>query len=146
MFQQKYSNMSNVDECLKICKDAIWTFNGKNKIEQQFDKLFDAQKTIQSKNPEDFKTSVNIVSKTKVIRDKYVVKYDICAGKTVSEIPAVLVKSELDSHALVSKKSIPAHTCKSFDIWIDSKYADKIDVKIVGSVNDISKSTKVKQI
>lgn len=145
-FYKKYSYIYAIDTCLSLYKDPTWTFSGKNKIDQQSQKISDAQKILQSKNPNDSKASAKIISKMKAIQGKYLVDFDICAGKIYLQIPAVLIKSEIDSFLVISKKSILAGTCKLFEIGIDSKHSDKIEIQIIESVNSIPKSTKVKQV
>lgn len=145
-FYKKYSHIYTIDMCLSLYKDPTWTFPGKNKIDQQFQKISDVQKILQSKNSDDSKASAKIVTKMKAIQGKYLVDFNICAGKTYLQIPAVLLKSEIDSFLVISKKGIPIGTCKLFEVGIDSKHSDKIEIQVIESVNSVPKSTKVKQV
>ena len=145
-FSQKYSYLYTINKCLSLYKDPTWTFSGKNKLDQQFQRILSTQNTLQSKNPNDFKASAEITSEIRATQGKYLVNFNICTGKIELQIPAVLLKSDLDSFVAVSKKSIPAGVCKSFQTGIDSKYSDKIEIKILESTNDISKYWKIKQV
>lgn len=80
---------------------------------------------------EEQKPSAKINSTIKIGTDRYLVKYQLCAGKTTMPTQTVLVKSDSEQIKQFSKKVLAANTCAAYETKIKAKYPNLIKVQFV---------------
>jgi|GEM_PF-2701834 len=142
-FTAKYSYKAYFYDCLKLYKDPNWTFSGKDKIDNYFDKI-DAAKLKSTSGTSDIK-SVKIVQKLKVGKENYYLKFQACASDTGIAKPTFLIQSDKEKFIAKSSKNLQSNKCLSFSTEITSKYSDSIVLKFVND-GPIYQGLKVKAI
>ena len=142
-FRSQYSYRAYLNDCIKLYKDPSWTFLGKEKLDNYFDKI-DSAKSKSKLGASDIK-SVKIVQKLKLGKDKYYVKFQACASDTGVTKPTFLVQTDLEKFLAKSSKNLPSHKCLSYSTEVASKYSDAIGLKFVND-GPLYQGLKVKAI
>ncbi|WP_297594382.1 plastocyanin [Nitrosopumilus sp.] len=131
-FKTKYSHITYLDSCLKLYSDPIWKYEGLDRYDKLSEKLTSFNVKSEPKKPSDPYTS--ILSKTKIGDEKYLVKFNICAGDKIIDKAKVLVKSQIEAIQVGSNKDVPANSCRNYETQIFAKNPDNIFVEILEQV------------
>ena len=141
-FRAKYSHKAYLNDCIKLYKDPNWTFAGKEKIDNYFDKI-DAVKS-KKLSTSDIK-SVKILQKLKIGKERFYVKFQACASDVGIANPTFLIQTDLEKFLAKSSKILPANKCLAYTTDTGAKYSDAIGVKFVND-GPLYQGLKVKAI
>lgn len=122
-FKNKYSHKNFLNDCIKLYKDKNWYFNGKSKIDNQFDKL---KKTVQP-IPAQTKISTKILSTLKIGEEKFNVKFSSC-NKGESSKPNFIMTSDKEKFVGSASKISIKDTCDTFWVVIFAKQQSTISI------------------
>lgn len=142
-FTAKYSYRAYFSDCLKLYKDPNWTFPGKAKLDNYFDKI-DVAKSKSNLGTSDIK-SVKIIQKLKIGQANYFVKFQACASDTGIASPTFLIQSDTEKFIAKSSKILQSNKCLSYSTEIASKYSGSISLKFV-NYGPLYEGLKVKTI
>ena len=133
-FKNTYLHVTYLKECITLYKDPIWKYHG----EDRHDKLYDRLTELLQAKPEQKKLSdepsVKILSKTNIGKEKYDVKFNVCAGDKKIDKAKVLIKSQIESVEYGTNKDIPENACRTYVTQINAKNPDNIFITILESV------------
>lgn len=135
LFRNKYSHVNYINECIKLYKDPIWSYAGDDRIDKlyvKFLQFIDAAKLERPKLSTD--PHVNILSSVNVGTEKYLVKFNVCAGDLPIDKAKILVRSEIESIEIGSSKDIPANACRTYETQLLAKYPANIRASIIEQV------------
>ena len=135
-FREKYSTKSFTSDCIKLYKNANWTFAGKAKIDKNFAKLESLKTTTTPK-----KVDVKIISVMPIGPERFLVKFRVCSDDLTISQPTFLIQSKLDQYVGVSTKIIQKGKCNDYSTQVMAK--QKTDIKIE-SISDLSQYKALK--
>lgn len=134
-FLEKNKLKSYVYKCLKLYHDPNWSFLGKGKIDNHYDKIANLGST--TSQPQDSSAMIQITYTKLISTDYYFVKYNLCT-KQSSPKPTILVESSLEKFLGVSYFPIYGDSCKKFQINVKAKGIDDIKISYVTTIKDKS--------
>lgn len=131
-FKIKYSHINYLDICLKLYQDPIWNNDGADRYDKLAEKL--ASFNVKSEPKKASEPYTSILSKTNIGTEKYLVKFNICAGDKIIDKAKVLVKSQIEAIQVGSNKDVPENSCRNYETQIFAKNPDNIFVEILEQV------------
>ena len=138
-FLKRYDFKSFIRECIKLYKDPDWTFKGKDKVDQYFDKSVNAKK-----NEANSKPKISITHKLKVGHARFLAGFSACAT-TNGVIQNFLLSSDKEQFLGLSTKMISANTCRTFSTYLQTQNPTSISVEHVTDLSEYS-HLKVKRL
>ena len=138
-FLKRYDFKSFIRECVKLYKDPNWTFKGKDKVDQYFDKSVNAKK-----NEANSKPKISITHKLKVGHARFLAGFSACATAN-GVIPNFLLTSDKEQFLGLSTKMISANTCRTFSTYLQTQNPTSISVEHVADLSEYS-HLKVKRL
>lgn len=132
-FLEKNKLKSYINKCLKLYKDPTWFFRGKEKIDNQYEKI--ANLGISKTQSKDGSVVIQITSKKLVGKDYYAIKYNLCTKQSLQK-PTILAESSLEKFLGVSYLPIRNDSCKTFQINMKAKGTDEIKLDYVPTIKD----------
>ncbi|HJJ22848.1 MAG TPA: hypothetical protein OQH54_03930 [Nitrosopumilus sp.] len=81
-----------------------------------------------------YEPSAYIQSKIKIGTEKYLIKFNLCAGDKTLDKVMVLIKSQIEAIQVGSNKDVPANACRSYETQIFAKNPDNIFIEILEEV------------
>ena len=139
-FLKRYDFKSFIRECIKLYKDPNWTFKGKDKVDQYFDKSVNVKKNESTNS----KLKISITHKLKVGHTRFLAGFSACAS-TNKVIPNFLVSSDKEQFLGLSTKMISANTCRTFSTYLQTQNPTSISVEHVADLSEYS-HLKVKRL
>lgn len=124
-FVDRYQKNPKLLECVKLYTNQNWTFVGKGKIDSYFDSL--KAKSKLTENPD---VRFNILTKNTVGKMKYVIKFEACSNRTISD-PYFLISSDADKYLTQVKIFLQGNKCSTFRAEIHAKLTSSIQVEYV---------------
>ena len=134
-FNQEYSYISYVNDCVDLYEDKVWHYQGEDRLERVYNKFIEVhEQNIQSipKMPTEPHVEVRSISDTG--NEKVMIKFDICAGDVQLDKAKVLVKSDIEVILIGSDKDISENSCRNYETQIYAKHPKNIDIEIVEKV------------
>ena len=133
-FVSKYSHVNYIKDCVKLYKDPLWTYKGDDRIDKLYEKFLEFRQESKQIPKSPIDPTVTILSSTKTGTEKYLIKFNICAGDLALDKAKVLIKSEIESVEVGSTKDIPANVCRNYETQLHAKHIDNIKISIVEQV------------
>lgn len=130
-FKNKNSKYSYMDSCIKLYKDPVWQVNSDDRSYQLYSKYLEIVGKPNEKPDLSSKGHTEILSTNDVGSEKFMVKFNACAGDQVITHANILLKSGLESIQIGSYKDIFANTCRTYESTIHAKHANLIKVTIL---------------
>ena len=130
-FLKRYAFKSFIRECIKLYKDPNWTFTGKDKIDQYFDKSVNAKKSESA----DSKPKISITYKLKVGHGRFLAGFSACALAN-GVMPNFLLSSYKEQFIGLSTKMISANTCRSFLTYLQTQNPTSISIEHVSDPSE----------
>lgn len=132
VFQDKYSHVNYIKDCVKLYRDPIWGYTGADRVDKLYEKFLQfREQTSLEKPKQSTEPSVRVLSSVNVGTEKYMVKFNVCAGDLAIDKAKILIKSEIDSIEIGSSKDIPANSCRTYETQLLAKYVANIKASIV---------------
>ena len=128
-FKAKYSYKAYVADCIKLYKNPSWTFPGKDKLDNYFNKI-DSAKSKSNIGKSNIK-SLKIIQKLKTSSDKYFIKFQACASDSGIAKPTFLVETNMEKFLAKSSKNLLPNKCLSYSTEVASKSSDAIRLKFI---------------
>ncbi|MEX0640170.1 MAG: hypothetical protein WD018_03000 [Nitrosopumilaceae archaeon] len=139
-FLKRYDFKSFIRECVKLYKDPKWTFTGKDKVDQYFDKSINAKKSESANS----KPKISITHKLKVGHTRFLAGFSACALAS-GVIPNFLLSSDKEQFLGLSTKMIPANTCRIFSAYLQTQNPTSISIEHIADPAEFS-HLKVKRL
>jgi len=134
-FQQEYSYISYVNDCIDLYQDKVWHYQGEDRLERVYNKFIEIhEKNIQTIPKVPLEPHVKINSIIDTGNEKVMIKFDICAGDVQLDKAKVLVKSDIETILIGSDKDISENSCRNYETQIYTKHPKNIDIEIVEKV------------
>ena len=128
-FVKKYSFLHYVNECVKLYKDSIWKYAGKDR-EKIYSKYLDIKRTQELDGFVSGKPYIEILSKAKIGDTKYHLMLKICPDNRITSASKILVKSESSSQEIPLKKMSQSGICQPYRMIILAKDPGTISAMI----------------
>ncbi len=133
-FKSKYSHVAYLKDCISLYKDPVWKYQGEDRHDKLYQRLIDIQQTKPEQKKLSFQPEVNILSKINIGKEKYDVKFNVCAGDKKIDKAKVLIKSQIESIEYGTNKDIAENTCRTYVYQINAKNPDNIFITILEQV------------
>ncbi len=134
-FENKYAHVNYIKDCVKLYNDPVWSYKGADRIDKLYEKFLEfREKSKLEKQKLSTEPHVRILSSINVGTQKYLVKFNVCAGDLVLDKAKILIKTELESVEIGSTKDIPANSCRTYETQIHAKHTANIKANIVEQV------------
>lgn len=134
-FEEEYSYITYIQDCIDLYQDKVWHYQGEDKLERIYNEFIEIHKQNVKFPPKAaIESDVNVRSITNIGNEKFLVKFDICAGDSYLDKAKVLVKSDIETILVGSDKDIAENSCRNYETLIYSKYPKDIEVEIVESI------------
>jgi hypothetical protein len=131
-FIYRYSFKSFIKECVKLYNDPEWTFEGKDKIDNYYQKQ-EAAKNAEPYSPSEVQLS--ITQKYRIGETRYVIGFEACTfDKKMQSV--FLVYSDIDKFIATSQKLIPQDSCSSYWTNINANLPDSIGILYVKDLKE----------
>ncbi len=135
-FKSKYSHVTYLKDCMALYKDPIWKYQGDDRHDKLYQKLTDLQQAKPEQKKLSYEPEVKILSKINIGKEKYDVKFNVCAGDQKIDKAKVLIKSQIESIEYGTNKDIAENTCRTYVYQINAKNPDNIFITILEQVLD----------
>lgn len=134
-FKTKYSHINYLQTCIALYKDLIWQYTGADRIEKLYEKFIELDEQFKKNKPQlSSDPHVMILSSINVGTEKYLIKFNVCAGDKTLDKAKILIKSEIEAVQIGSNKDIPANTCRTYESQIHAKHTANIQTSIIEQV------------
>jgi hypothetical protein len=134
-FNQEYSYISYVNDCVDLYEDKVWHYQGEDRLERVYNKFIEIhEQNIQSIPKVPTEPHVEVRSIDDTGNEKVMIKFDICAGDVRLDKAKVLVKSDIEVILIGSDKDISENSCRNYETQIYAKHPKNIDIEIVEKV------------
>jgi hypothetical protein len=134
-FENKYAHVTYIKDCVKLYNDPIWNYKGADRIDKLYEKFLEFREQSKlDKQKLSTEPHVTILSSVNVGTQKYLVKFNVCAGDLIVDKAKILIKSEIESVEIGSTKDIPANSCRTYETQVHAKHTANIKVSIVEQV------------
>ena len=134
-FNQEYSYISYVNDCVDLYEDKVWHYQGEDRLERVYNKFIEIhEQNIQSIPKVPTEPHVEVRSIADTGNEKVMIKFDICAGDVRLDKAKVLVKSDIEVILIGSDKDISENSCRNYETQIYAKHPKNIDIEIVEKV------------
>jgi hypothetical protein len=135
LFENKYSHVNYIKDCVKLYNDPVWNYKGDDRIDKLYEKFLEfREKSKLEKQKLSSEPHVRILTSVNVGTQKYLVKFNVCAGDLALDKAKILVKSEIESVEIGSTKDIPANACRTYETQLHAKHTANIKATIVEQV------------
>jgi hypothetical protein len=139
-FLKRYAFKSFIRECIKLYDDPKWTFKGKDKVDEYFDKSVNTKKGVSTNS----KLTIKITHKLKVGNTRFLAGFSACAQSNGGQ-PNFLLSSDKEQFLGLSTKMISANTCRIFSSYLQTQNPTSISVEHVADLSEYS-HLKVKRL
>lgn len=134
-FNQEYSYINYVDDCIDLYQDKVWRYQGEDRLERVYNKFIEIhEQNIQAIPKLPTEPHVKIHSIIDTNNERVIIKFDICAGDVYLDKAKVLVKSDMETILIGSDKDIPENTCRNYEAHVYAKYPKNIEIEIIEKV------------
>ncbi|QLH03335.1 plastocyanin [Nitrosopumilus cobalaminigenes] len=134
-FVAKYDHVNFINICVKLYQDPVWKYQGDDRLEKLNEKFLEFNQKAKNEAPKlSFEPTVKILSTTNIGKDKFDVKFNICAGDQKIDKAKVLVKSKIESIQVGSDKDIPSNVCRTYVTQIHANNVANIQITILEQV------------
>lgn len=123
-FLIKFTFKTFIKQCIKLYKDPIWTFDGKDKIDRFYEKREAAKNAPLPTND----VLVSITQKYKISDSRYVISFEACT-KDKQTLSVFLIESDSDKFLATSQKLIPQNSCSTYWTNVNAKMPDSIGIQ-----------------
>lgn len=147
-FNKTYSHLTYLPDCLVLFDDPSWTFNGKEKIDKQYEKYYQITSQV---NPlinsyENQKLEVKRISFNKIGYQNYALKVRICADDKLVTEPKFFVVTDKEYYLAKSSRDLKENSCNFIIVYTDAVNPEKISLLSFDGNYIPSKYLKVKQV
>jgi hypothetical protein len=125
-FHKKYSFLSYVETCIKLYKEPIWKYVGKDRIDKIYARYLELAKIEQKSGLISGKPYIEILSKAQIGDNKYHVKLKVCPDTKVTHVSKILLKSDMSQIEIPLKKDMRSGFCMPYQGVIMSKSLQNI--------------------
>jgi hypothetical protein len=139
-FLKRYAFKSFIRECIKLYDDPKWTFKGKERVDEYFDKSVNTKKNESTNS----KLPIQITHKLKVGHARFLAGFSACAQSNGGH-PNFLLSSDKEQFLGLSAKIISANTCRSFSSYLQTQNPSSISIEHVADPSAYS-NLKVKRL
>lgn len=134
-FQQEYSYISYINDCLDLYEDKVWHYQGEDRLERIYNKFIEIhEQNIQSIPKVPIEPHVEIRSIVDTGNERVMIKFDVCAGDAQLDKAKVLVKSDIETILIGSDKDISENSCRNYETQIYAKHPKNIEIEIIEKV------------
>lgn len=134
-FKTKYSHINYLDTCMALYKDSIWKYNGTDRIEKLYERFIELDEQFKKNKPKlTSDPRILVLSTINVGTEKYLIKFNVCAGDKTLDKAKILIKSEIEAVQIGTNKDIPANTCRTYETQINAKHTANIQTSIIEQV------------
>ncbi len=131
-FKAKYSHINYISDCINLYKDPVWNYQGDDRIEKLYQRFLEIREERKQQTPKlSTEPSVKIVSSINIGTEKFLVKFNVCAGDLIIDKAKILINSKIESVVIGSNKDIPANACRTYETQIHAKYKENIEASIM---------------
>ena len=128
-FAKTYSHLTYIQDCFGLFSNPSWTFNGKEKIDWQYEKYYQitSQVNPQITNFENQNLEIHQNSINRIGYQNYVLKIRICAeNKDISE-PKFFVITDKEYFLAKSSRDLKEDSCNFIMVYTTSVNPEKIN-------------------
>ena len=134
-FNQEYSYISYVNDCVDLYEDKVWHYQGEDRLERIYSKFIEIhEQNIQSVPILSIEPHVEIRSIVDTGNERVMIKFDVCAGDAQLDKAKVLVKSDIETILIGSDKDISENSCRNYETQIYAKHPKNIEIEIIEKV------------
>lgn len=134
-FQDQYSHISYIYDCIDLYEDKVWHYQGEDKLERIYNKFIEIHdRNIKLPPRTSIEPHTEVRSITNIGTEKSLISFDICAGDKQLDKAKVLIKSDLEVILIGSDKDIFPNSCRNYEAQIYAKYPKNVEIEIVERV------------
>ncbi len=131
-FKTKYSHITYINECVKLYKDPVWSYKGEDRLDKLYMRFLELREEVKQQTPKPSTApSVKITSSVNIGAEKFLVKFNVCAGDLAVDKAKILINSGIESIVIGSTKDIPANACRTYETQLHAKYPANIKASII---------------
>ena len=134
-FENKYAHVNYIKDCVKLYNDPVWNYKGTDRLDKLYEKFTEfREKSKIEKQKLSTEPHVRILSSVNVGTEKYLVKFNVCAGDLAIDKAKILIRSEIEAVEIGSTKDIQPNSCRNYETQVHAKHSANIKASIVEQV------------
>ena len=147
-FSKTYSHLTYLPDCLVLFNDSSWTFNGKEKIDRQYEKIYEIKTQVNPliNNYENQKLEINKISSNKIGYQNYALKVRVCSDDKLVTEPKFFVVTDKEYFLAKSSRDLKENSCNFIMIYTNSINPEKTSLFPFDGNYIPSKYLKIKQV
>ena len=147
-FSKTYSHLTYLPDCLMLFKDPSWTFNGKEKIDRQYEKIYQIKNQVnpQINNFENQKVEISKISSNKIGYQTYALKVRICSDDKIVTEPKFFVVTDKEYFLAKSSRDLTENSCNFIMVFANAVNPEKTSIHTFDGNYIPSKYLKIKQV
>ena len=147
-FEKTYSHLIYIQDCFELFSNPAWTFNGKEKIDWQYEKYYQitSQVNPQINNFDNQHLEIQKNSFNRIGYQNYVLKVRICAESKVISEPKFFVVTDKEYFLAKSSRDLKENFCSFIMVYATAINPEKINFIPFDGNYMPSKYLKVKSV
>ena len=121
-FVKRYSHLAYLQDCFKLFDNPEWAFNGKDKIDRQYEKYYQltAQANSLISNYENQNLEIKKISLNKIGYQNYALKVRICSENTSISEPKFFVVTDKEYFLAKSSRDLKENSCSFIMVYANA--------------------------
>ena len=147
-FSKTYSHLIYIPDCLVLFNDQSWTFNGKEKIDSQYEKIYQIKSQVNPSisNYENQKMEINKISFNKIGYQTYALKVRVCSDDKIVTEPKFFVVTDKEYFLAKSSRDLKENSCNFIMVYTNAVNPEKTSLHTFDGNYVPSKYLKIKQV
>lgn len=134
-FQKQYSYINYIYDCTDLYEDKVWHYQGEDRLERIYNKFIEIhERNIKLPSRTSIDPHTEVRSIQNIGTEKFMIKFDICAGDILLDKAKVLVKSDIEIILVGSDKDIQANSCRNYETQIYAIHPKNIEIEIIEKI------------